>query len=570
MNRTKGLMLLLGVAAFALSCSDDPGTGPGGMAIEFDPNVIDLQAGRDTVVQVRNNGNSAVGPVEFVPLAVRNAAGAMVPGPHLVVTPTEVATLNPGASANVTMSITAPTNTPDGDYRVNLEARTPASGLVASTVLRFSVSSGGGAPNTASVQITGGPTAFRRGDVVQFTAEVTDTAGTVLPGASIQWSQIGFGLFDADGQFVAYSTGPVSVIARSGSSADTLAVTVSDRTLTGTFSQVGRGAPAASGWTSDLWVNGSVLYSGTHSGSNGAFHAWSIANPTTPVITDELFIDARVVNDVKIRDDGTLAVITHEGSNDLLNGVTLLDLADPEHPTVITRYTQGLAAGVHNAWIDGNYLYLVTDGTSPSTGGLRILDISNPASPTPVGSFYAGSSFLHDVYVRGGLAFLSHWSAGVIILDVGDGRAGGSPSNPVQVGRLVIPNVLIHNIWYWPSSGYAFIGDEINSPGTMHVVDVSDMTQPERVATFHVPGATPHNFWLDESRGILYAAWYGRGIRAIDVSGQLLGELERQGREIAGLEYDGGSTDTWAPQLHNGYIYLSDLRSGVWVVQPNF
>ncbi len=572
MNRMLGLGLLVGLAVLAQSCGDDDGAGPNGVTLEFTLTDIDLQAGRDTVMQVRNTGTVATGPVEFVPLAVRDTAGTMVSGPSLAVVPTQLLSLNPGATASVALSITTPPGTPNGDYRVNLEARTPASGLLATTLLRFSVTSGTGSPTNTDVMITGGPTAFVRGDVVQFIAEVTDSAGAVIPGATVQWSVLGFGLFDVDGQFVAYSTGQISVVARSGSSADTLAVTVSDRTLTGSFTVVGPGggATASAGRTSDLWVNGNVLYSGTHSGGNGAFHAWSIATPTNPVLMDSIFIDASIVNDVKIRDDGTLAVITHEGSSDGLNGVTLLDMTDPNHPTVITRYTQGLEAGVHNAWIDGNDLYLVTDGASPSTGGLRILNITNPSSPTQIGSFYGGSSSLHDVYVRGGLAFLSHWRAGVIILDVGDGRAGGSPSNPVEIGRLLIPNIPIHNIWYWPSSGYAFIGDEITSPGTMYVVDVSDMTVPRQVATFALAGATPHNFWLDETRGILYAAWYGRGIRAIDVNGQLMGELERQGREIAGFEYDGGSTNAWAPQLHNGLIYLTDFGSGVWVLQPNF
>jgi len=49
-----------------------------------------------------------------------------------------------------------------------------------------------------------------------------------------------------------------------------------------------------------------------------------------------------------------------------------------------------------------------------------------------------------------------------------------------------------------------------------------------------------------------------------------MGNLDRQGREIASLQYDGASTFTLVPQLHNGYIYLSDLNSGVWVLQPNF
>ncbi len=409
------------------------------------------------------------------------------------------------------------------------------------------------------LRITGGPTAFVRGDVVRFTAQVTDSAGAVFPATNIRWSVLGgSGLFDDDGelvQFVAYSAGQISVVARSGSAvADTLAVTVSDRTLTGSFTVVGRGVSAGGWLTSDLWVNGNVLYTGSFL-HNGAAHFWSIANPTNPVLTDSIFIDA-VWSEVKIRDDGTLAVITHEGSSDGLNGVTLLDMTDPNHPTVITRYTPGLLGGVHNAWIDGNHLYVVSPG-------LSILDISDPANPTRVGSFFGVPA--HDVYVRGGLAFLSTYGDGLTVLDVGDGRAGGSPSNPVQVGQLVIPRVFHHNTWYWPAAGYAFVGDEV---GIMHVVDVSNMSAPRQVATFG--SASPHNFWLDESRGIVYAAWSSLGIRAIDVNGQLMGQLEQQGREIAILAYSGASMFGWSPQLHNGYIYLSDIFSGVWVLQPNF
>ncbi len=89
----------------------------------------------------------------------------------------------------------------------------------------------------------------------------------------------------------------------------------------------------------------------------------------------------------------------------------------------------------------------------------------------------------------------------------------------------------------------------------MYVVDVSNMLSPRTVAQFD-GGGNPLHAWLDESRGILYTSWFNQGIRAIDVNGQLMGQLERQGREIASLQYDGASTFTWAPQLHNGYIYL--------------
>ncbi|MBT8462814.1 MAG: hypothetical protein KJO44_09880, partial [Gemmatimonadetes bacterium] len=211
------------------------------------------------------------------------------------------------------------------------------------------------------------------------------------------------------------------------------------------------------------------------------------------------------------------------------------------------------------------------------SSGLMVLDISDPANPQIVASFYGGGSFLHDVYVRDGLAFLSHWSTGLVILDVGNGIAGGSPINPVEVSRIAIPGYEVHNAWYWPESGYVFLGDEIRVPGTVRVVDVNDLASPREVASFTLAGAAPHNFWVDEVAGIAYFSWYENGVHAVDVSGRLLGELDKQARQVASIQYDVGGacvstsgTCSWAPQLHDGFIYVSDLNSGLWVLRPTF
>ncbi len=330
-----------------------------------------------------------------------------------------------------------------------------------------------------------------------------------------------------------------------------------------TFTVVGHGSLSAQR-TSDLWIHGTVAYTGTFGGST--LWVWDVSNPAAPVRAASLVVDAGSVNDVKTRADGTLGLITHEGSNDGLNGVTLIDLTNPLQPSVISRTTTSLEPGVHNAWIEGDYAYLVVNGSR----GIRVLDISNPADPQVVAGFYAGFSTAHDVYVRDGLAFVSHWDAGLIILDVGNGVAGGSPTNPVEVGRVQTVGGNTHNAWYWPAAGYVFVGEESGRPGVVHVVDVSDLSNPVEVATFGVSGATAHNFWLDEARGILYVAWYGRGLRAIDVSGELRGGLDAQGREVGNIQYSLGATLSWAPQLHDGLIYVSDINSGLWILRPEF
>jgi hypothetical protein len=339
-----------------------------------------------------------------------------------------------------------------------------------------------------------------------------------------------------------------------------------------TFTVVGHGAVTEQVGTTDLWVHGTVAYTGTGDIGSGVagntLWVWDISSPNTPIRVASVVVDADRVNDVKIRADGTLGVITHENSQDGLNGITLLDLSDPLRPQVITRFTSQLTAGVHNTWIEGDYVYAA--GSLALGEGITIIDISNPADPQVVADFYAGSSAAHDVYVRDGLAFVSHLDAGLVILDVGNGIAGGTPTYPAEVSRIKTVGGNTHNAWYWPDAGYVFVGEESGRPGVVHVVDVSDLSNPVEVATFGVSGDTPHNFWLDEVRGILYVAWYSRGLRAIDVNGELLGLLE--GREVGVIDYCrqsgecSGATRSWAPQLHDGLVYVSDKEH--WAVDP--
>ena len=278
MRRGWTIIPVVAAVVVGVSCGGDdpaappPPPPPGVANVQFGLDDIDLQAGRDTVVQISNTGGSATGPIQLVPLPVRDAAGGVVSGPSLQVNPSDIAMLNPGASVSVALSVVAPATTPDGDYQVRLEARSQNQ-LLASALLRFQVTT---SPAPNSVAITGGPTAFRRGDVVQFTAEVRDSAGMLLPNEPVQWSVAGFGLFDATGRFVSYSSGAISIIAQSGGGADTLSATVADRTLVGSFTILGHGLEDQIP-TSDLWVRGGVLYSAPTAAAAGSSSRGALA-----------------------------------------------------------------------------------------------------------------------------------------------------------------------------------------------------------------------------------------------------------------------------------------------------
>ncbi len=574
-NRVSRTLLLgLSIAMASSGCFLDPDSN--GPSFAFDAQTIDLALTRDTAFALSNNGSDAFGPISLVVTSLETTAGEASTGLELVVTPAEIGTLNAGESRTIVVSVAAPDGTPDNAYRAVLVATVAELGTVATVELHFTIVACANA-DVAAVTITDGPTTLRQGDVGNFSVATADAAGNPVSGPPPCWEVVpsSAGFVDNSGNFVGYEPGNATVVVQVGQGADSVDVNVTARNVSGTLNVVGAGR-VDTRFTSDLWVHGNVVYTGTwgtRSSSAGqqngnTLFVWDITDATAPILTDSVRIDARVVNDVKVRSSGDLAVITHEGSGDGQNGITLLDLTDPLRPTIITRFSSSLTTGVHNAWVEGNFVYLVVDGVSP-TSGLRILDISNPNQPQIASEFYGGSSFLHDVYVRDGLAFLSHWNAGLIILDIGNGIVGGTPDNPVEVSRILTQGGQTHNAWYWPAGGYVFVGEEdFGSPGITHVVDVKDLQRPKEVATFRVPGTTPHNFWMDDAAGVLYLSWYENGIRVLDVSGDLLGALDQQNREMASSVYNGPAlTRNWAPQLHNGLLFLSDLESGLWILR---
>jgi hypothetical protein len=156
---------------------------------------------------------------------------------------------------------------------------------------------------------------------------------------------------------------------------------------------------------------------------------------------------------------------------------------------------------------------------------------------------------------------------------VGNGIRGGAPASPVEVSR-VVPSTSVHNGWWFHNQvtgerRYLFVGEEgpasipTQASGDIHVVDVSDLANPRTVAFFHINGAGTHNFWVDETRQILYAAYYNAGVVAIDVSGTLSGDLSS--RLLSQIRPGGArNTFTWGVQLANGYLYAIDMLSGFW------
>lgn len=448
--------------------------------------------------------------------------------------------------------------------------------------------------NLRSLMVTGPQTA-QTGDVIHFTANCdpdTDFA--------TRWSVSGnAATIDPDGGFVAERPGTYIVTATTGNISNSASIVVKSRNVQREVEVVGR-VPFKEFQGAEQWIIGNYAYYSTIS---DRFLVYDISNPTQPKLTDTIKVDARLVNDIMTTADGKILVISREGASNRKNGIAFYDTSDPAHPKLISEYTETVTGGVHSAYVDGHYVYLTDD----ATGSLRVIDFRDAKNPKEVARWQTenplavlirtkegdttGGRYLHDVYVKDGLAYLAYWHDGLVILDVGAGVKGGSPEKPQLVSQLRFNHHELygdgwlagtHSVYRYRN--YVFIGDEVFPAifdikatkrfpvrGIIHVIDVSDIKQPRKVAEYPVPEGGAHNIWVEND--VMYLGYYSGGGRIVDVSGELRGDLYRQGREIGSLwtgDAEGFRANlpfTWGAQPHKGLIYFNDIHSGLWIVK---
>jgi hypothetical protein len=464
-------------------------------------------------------------------------------------------------------------------------------------------------PNSiTTIEIAPSASRVRQGDVVRFTATAKDAGGRAVTGLAPSWTfSPGEGLIDEDGSFVAYRPGEYTVSASFGPRTRSTVVTVAPREARRPLKVVGR-LPRKAFASSEVWIhpNGRVAYLGTTSGGD-RIYAIDISDPAKPVIVDSIVANSRSMNDLMTTEDGKWLVFTREGAADRRNGIVIADVSDPLHPKAVAEFTEGVTAGVHSAYVHtqpkfGTHVYLTNSGT----GELNIIDITDARRPKMLSRWSprdnrAGRS-LHDIDVRDGFAYVSYWKDGLVILDVGNGIKGGSPSSPRLVAQYKYdaeslypdaterygPGFISGTHTAWRHKNYVFIADEVFPPtagptgwdlanirayGRLQVIDVSNIEKPKSVAWYEPEAGGVHNVWA--AGDTLYIGAYNAGFHAFDVSGELRGDLKAQGREIADLvpsDPDGfvpNKAFTWGVVVNpkDGLAYVNDMASGLWIVR---
>jgi hypothetical protein len=466
----------------------------------------------------------------------------------------------------------------------------------------------------ASIELGVAETAIRTGDVIPLQATARRANGTPVPDVEITWSYTytpddsiapngfpGGGGIVQFGRFVANYPGRYTLLAQYGPASARTTIQVSPRDVRRRITVMGRGTITET-HTSDLWPwtgkdGRDYALVGTW-GGNGYAMIFDITDPANIVKTDSVQVNARTINDVTVSPDGRYGVLSREGASDRVNGVVFLDLANPAHPKVASTFSQELTGGVHNMFATNDYFFAVSGGAK-----YVIVDVKDIYNPKYVSEYRHPNARLHDLWVHDGIAYSAQGGVGTVVVDVGNGKYGGTIEKPklvtvyrVNSGHEIFP-------YFQKSTGkiYLFIGDEemsrtgrvwegtsysaeLRNPagpvrggiaqtsgGYTHIIDFTDPLKPIPVGRYHIEDYGSHDIIVQDD--VLYQAYYDGGVRVVDVSGELMGNLYDQGREIAVFKpYDPQGFTANAPFVMNampwkGNVLFTDFNSGLWAAK---
>ena len=414
---------------------------------------------------------------------------------------------------------------------------------------------------------------MRTGDVIHLKASARRANGSVIADYPITWSYTytpddsiapagipgGAGIVQFD-RFAANYPGRYALIAQAGNSVARQSIQVTPRDVRQRITVSSRGN-INSTHTSDLWPwtgkdGRDYVLVGTW-GGDGYGLVFDITDMDNIVKTDSIKVDARTINDVTVSPDGRYGVLSREGASNRVNGVVILDLAVPAHPKIAATFDTELTGGVHNMFATDDYLFAVSGGAK-----YVIIDMKDIYKPKYVSEYRHPNARIHDLWVRDGIAYSAQGGVGVVVVDVGNGKYGGTIENPKLITTYKVNSG--HEIYPYlqKSTGrtYLFIGDEEmnrrgrvfegsgyslsgadgkpprngvpqTSGGYTHIVDFTDPMNPMAVGRYHLEDYGSHDIIVEDD--IMYQAYYDGGVRLVDVSGELMGNLEHQNREIA-------------------------------------
>ncbi len=220
----------------------------------------------------------------------------------------------------------------------------------------------------------------------------------------------------------------------------------------------------------------------------------------------------------------------------------------------------------HNLYIDENGIMYLSGCNIHANGAVLMFDLNeDPRNPVFLGP--TDIEYSHDVYVRGDTVYSSQILAGQLaIFDVSD------KSNPLLLGSAETSLSFTHNLWLSDDGRYLYSTDE-KPNGMIDAYDISELPEIRRVDSFSPldvegMGSIPHNVHF--YNGYLVISWYTSGCVIVDAHNP--SNLIQVGAYNTWDGPVGGFNGAWGayPFLPSGRILISDIQSGLFVLEPEY
>ncbi len=389
------------------------------------------------------------------------------------------------------------------------------------------------------------------------------------------------------------------------------------------------------GFNGDVWVHAGTAYIGGY-GVPGicpvhGVRAIDVRNPARPTrlsafarfrgtTSEDVWVGA--VDAPSFRGDLAAVGIQVCGGRRPFRGLALYDVTRPGDPVLLGRLSTGSRThGIHELSVaqrpDGRVLVYASVphsllATRGRRGDVRIIDATNPRRPVEVSNWdvrrnaparvrralrprFRDELLAHSVwpFAAGMRAFVSHWDAGIVFLDLAD------PARPRYLGRTPYrrsEHGNAHSGWFRPGERIFVQNDEVgdfhgtgverNVWGFQRIFRTTNLSAPVRVARFaleaSVPGrdgrirrdgfyAVHNNVFVGD---VEYVSWYSAGVRVVDLSNasrprEIAFFIPPPRRDPHGYFIaPNGKRQfpmVWGVYPHEGLVYASDINSGLWI-----
>ncbi len=175
----------------------------------------------------------------------------------------------------------------------------------------------------------------------------------------------------------------------------------------------------------------------------------------------------------------------------IAGGTSIVDVTDPADPEEVV-FIPGPFAPPYE-WRDfkthSNYLYVISEGNGTGSG-LQIIDLSQlPDTAFLVNIFNQTFNSAHNLYIDDGFAYVVGTSpGGMHILDL------SNPTNPVQTAYYSSSGY-IHDVYVWNDTAY------VSSANTYDLVNLTNKSNPQLISqSAALPGIYAHSGWLTEDK----------------------------------------------------------------------